>query len=289
MPLPAPLRHIPFRLLQKLGSHIRVPIGDRQAVVPLSDAAALAWLYWRPGWTRALIRAILPQRGGAFVDIGVNVGQSLADFISTGLDGRYIGFEPNPRCVTFVRDLIAATGLMDAELLPVGLSSSTGVQRLHFTSASGTDQTASLIADLRPAAVRRTEYVVTTTFDAALAMSGPTKIGLVKIDVEGAELEVLQGMGSALAREAPPIICEVLLHDAAADRARYAARMEALRALLQAHGYRLFRLAFGSGAAFTGLQAIERFPLEPWTPARASECDYLFLPRGFDGRGLGSQ
>ena len=42
----------------------------------------------------AVIGELLRRREGAFIDIGVNVGQTLCKLLATGEKRRYIGFEP---------------------------------------------------------------------------------------------------------------------------------------------------------------------------------------------------
>ena len=70
-------RRLPFRLLQRLSGRARVLVDGRPVIVPLHDPAALSWLYWHEGWSAQIIRAVLTNRSGAFVDIGANIGQTL--------------------------------------------------------------------------------------------------------------------------------------------------------------------------------------------------------------------
>ena len=274
-------RHLPFRLLQRIARHVRVQLGPREAIVPLADPAALAWIYWTPGWKTGIIAHALRTRPGTFVDIGANVGQTLADFLSTGANAPYLGFEPNVRCLSFLSDLVDASGFHDVEFVPVGLWNQSGLQRLYMTSDSSTDPTASLRPELRPVSIRRQQWIWSATLDDVLKNLGEPALALIKIDVEGSELEVLQGMTRTLQRDAPPILCEVLLADPAADRALYQQRTEALHAFLRQLDYRIFRVQFTSDGVFRGFSEVPFFPVDSWTPERANECDYLFAPASF--------
>jgi FkbM family methyltransferase len=274
-------KHLPFRLLQRLARQIRVQLGPREAIVPLAGPAALVWIYWKPSWKTGIIAHALRTRPGAFVDIGANVGQTLADFLATGADTPYWGFEPNVRCLSFLSDLIDASGFHDVELVPVGLWNQIGLRRLYMTSDSPTDQTASLRPELRPASIRRQQWIWSAPFDDVMKSMDEPALALIKIDVEGSELEVLQGMMRTLQRDPPPILCEVLLADPAADHALYRQRTEALYALLRQLDYRIFRVRFTPDRVFHGLAEVPFFPVDSWTPERAHECDYLFAPASF--------
>jgi FkbM family methyltransferase len=274
-------QHIPFRLLQRIARHVRVPVGPREAIVPLADPAALAWIYWAPGWKATIIAHALRMRPGTFIDIGANVGQTLADFLSAGANAPYLGFEPNARCLSFLSDLVGASGFPNVEFVPVGLWNQGGLQRLYMTSDSPTDLTASLRPELRPASNRRQQWIWSATLDEVLKTMGDPALALIKIDVEGSELEVLQGMTRTLQRETPPILCEVLLADPAADRALYRQRTEALQAFLRQLGYRILRVQFTSDDTFRGFSEVPFFPVDSWSPERAHECDYLFAPASF--------
>ena len=58
-------------------------------------------LFPKEPWMGRTIQALLALKGGAFVDVGVNIGRTLLKFIEYG-DGRlYYGFEPRnqyPSC-----------------------------------------------------------------------------------------------------------------------------------------------------------------------------------------------
>jgi FkbM family methyltransferase len=145
-----------------------------------------------------LLRQMLPA-GGTFIDIGANEGffSSLAAK-AVGPSGLVIAVEPQSR----LRDV-----------LEINLSlNGSGNFRIHNAAISDVDR-ATIAMSLTPisntgatSAVRRyrwsrkTETVPTRTVDALIAEYKLDKIDLMKIDVEGFELEVVKSAGQALAR-----------------------------------------------------------------------------------------
>jgi len=106
----------------------------------------------------------------------------------------------------------------------------------------------------------------------------------VKIDVEGAELEVLQGMPGVLAEQRPLLVFEMLPldaggagqgnADAAATASTYAlrrTRAEVLQALLDEAGYRLARMSQSSPFEAVG-SLLER------SSRHQTEQNYLAYP-----------
>jgi hypothetical protein len=73
-------------------------------------------------------------------------------------------------------------------------------------------------------------------------------VGCIKIQAEGAELDVLRGLRRTVEREAPYIVCEVLpVHDPATPSgALRLSRQRQLQSLIAALGYRVYRASAGS-------------------------------------------
>jgi FkbM family methyltransferase len=136
-----------------------------------------------------LIQLVL-SGGGLFVDVGANIGAYT--LIASEQDAaQVLAFEPHPITFAALRSNIARNrrGNVTAVCAAVGdeagmiaITNTPGSSTTHITSAEGSDSVA----------------VPMVRLDAELGARG-LKPYVVKIDVEGYELNVLKGLGTALA------------------------------------------------------------------------------------------
>jgi FkbM family methyltransferase len=150
----------------------------------------------------------LAKQASVFVDVGAYSGiyTVLACLANPGLHA--VAIEPNPAKLPQLRSNVAANGITDrVTVIGKALSARAGTARL---SIPGDDSAASLNGSGR---YGRFVDVEVTTGD--LALDG-LRVGLVKIDVEGLESEVVRGMARVLGTHQPKIIAECL--DSAALR-----------------------------------------------------------------------
>ena len=160
-----------------------------------------------------------------------------------------------------------------------GLSDNTIVLTLYTRIGEPTDLTASIVPDLRPGREHAQTPVLCCRFDDLRRALGITSIGLIKIDVEGAELSVLHGMDKTLRELRAPILCEILYADATADILQYEERINLLINFIAEIEYTIFRVGMdGSGKKFYGLVQTTELPIKVWSADNAHECDYMLLP-----------
>ncbi len=141
-----------------------------------------------------LLAKILPS-GGTMIDVGANVGHFALEATSvTGPQGKVIAFEPHPRVFHFLEENLKLNPDLKITAFQMALSDRTG----EIVMEDGTrDDMNSLVNDKNDHHPRVT--VPTSTLDVVLAGSSG-RIDLLKIDVEGAEMLVLQGACQTLAR-----------------------------------------------------------------------------------------
>lgn len=211
----------------------------------------------------------LYKPGTLLIDVGVNIGQTLLKFVSVaGRDCRYVGFEPNTKAASYVDEIILRNALVNAMVLPVGLGATTRIASLLVGTAGTTDPGASINAQMRDADFYGARKAVAVfNGDDVLAeldlQRGPI---ILKIDVEGAELEVLAGLTKTLSKLSPMVILEILppsgfSHEVNVFRIDQAKR---LKRFMADHGYREFAVGI-DGKLVEGVSAT---------------CDYLYVHSG---------
>ncbi len=230
----------------------------------------------------AVIAELLRQHEGAFIDIGVNVGQTLCKLLASGERRRYIGFEPQIACCFYVDQFIRHNGIADAHVIPVALGEEPGVLEL-FADNDDVDESASFDATGFRATMSATRKVLVPVLrgDVAIAQLRLDKIGILKIDVEGAELEVLRGLPDTLRLWQPPVMFEVLPNFFGAEKkpidaklaAEHNQRAEAIFDFFTTHGYSVHQVdKAGRWSPISAFKLDDREGFVTW--------DYLALPNG---------
>ncbi|WP_425259342.1 FkbM family methyltransferase [Rubrivivax sp. RP6-9] len=173
--------------------------------------------------------AHLLRPGDVVVDVGANIGfVSLAAVRLVGPGGHVHAFEPNPVLVRRLRKSIAHNDIRNLSVTTVALGAQRGIVRLVAGAHHGT--TRITVGDEAPGQ----PCVKLERGDDLLRDKLPAHVPvLVKIDVEGAELGVLQGMPDLLRR--PRTRFYVELGDTHARR--FGSSAAEVFALFRAHGY----------------------------------------------------
>jgi FkbM family methyltransferase len=141
----------------------------------------------------AVFRRLLDSRPGVFVDVGVNVGQSFVKVLTIDRGRRYIGFEPQIACCYNLEQFFQLNRLRNSKIFPIALSDSNSI--LKFYSQGDYDEMASLVKNSQtPEVENDVFYVQARIGDEVLIELEADEICAIKIDVEGAELQVLRGL-----------------------------------------------------------------------------------------------
>jgi FkbM family methyltransferase len=146
---------------------------------------------------------------GLVLDIGANEGQFAAALLGVTDDIRIVAFEPEPK--TAQRFSARFADAVDVELREVALSREHGTADLHVTENSVFASLLPPLADItkqypRGAGTVGTVSVATTTLDRELAAAAGEPVGLLKLDVQGGERDVLAGAQQTLSRTAAILI-----------------------------------------------------------------------------------
>jgi FkbM family methyltransferase len=259
---------------------VRVPSGRFGMVIPIIHGFGLSHLEDDPRipWFVAIMRRLVAEKPGAMVDVGAHVGAFMLMWHKAAPGRAYYGFEPHTACAYYLEKLIAANDLPDHCAVPLGLSDRSAVLTLHsnsekdvFATTAPTHHAGHHFAHKKPIAVEPGDVV--------LEQLGAGAIAFIKIDVEGAELEVLRGLTRTIERDRPFLHLEVSPYHkllASAEPERRTAgeyrrgRVQEVGALLSGWGYTFQRIHYTD-------RLEPRDTLDP-DPA-ATETDVLCVPK----------
>lgn len=230
-----------FRVLRRAAPFLatpraaRVQVGARAAWVDLRDQRCL-WVFDElrgAGPEVGVLKALL-QPGDTFLDVGANHGSfALLAAERVAAHGMVVAVEPQPFLARLIERSLGDLGTVRFEVHAIALGDAEGTLRLHLPlHGSGA---ANLFGP--PTAARSRGTVVQVhRADAVLNWRAwPGKL-VVKLDVEGSEVDFLRGARALLAHRRPAILFEQ-----SPETARLAGRTRRdLITALAAAGYRRF-------------------------------------------------
>lgn len=151
--------------------------------------------------------------GSCVIDVGSNVGYFSRRFADRNPTGMVVAFEPQsvPRAIATVvsffrrrRNIVvlpfalgAAPGLLDLKI-PIKAKGRIGISLAHVGANDDLNTRFDVVRELVPC----------ETLDTILARVPTPEISLIKIDVEGGELQVLKGAIETLRRHRSVVVCE---------------------------------------------------------------------------------
>jgi FkbM family methyltransferase len=158
-------------------------------------------------------------------------------------------------------------------LIPVGLSNESQIGKLIFFDTSSTDSSASIVEDFRPDhKIAKTEFIPIFNMATIRQYLQISKIGIVKIDVEGGELEVLQGMEHEIISGQPIILLEILpAYDK--ENSNRIKRQHEVEKLFSNWGYSIFRI-IKNNDQLVSLEVINEIGIH----GNLNACEYVVVP-----------
>jgi FkbM family methyltransferase len=157
------------------------------------------------------LRRLLGE-GDVFYDVGANVGFfTLIAARLVGPRGQVYAFEPVGESAAAVRANAALNGFSNVTVIESAVGASAGRDRLVVVEDLSWSRLERLRGQPGATATVEVEVVAVDQLVEGGELRPPT---LVKIDVEGAELSVIEGMRRTLERHRPAVVCE--LHDTGA-------------------------------------------------------------------------
>jgi FkbM family methyltransferase len=160
------------------------------------------------------------------VDVGANVGSTVVPSARrVGPQGKVVCFEPHPRIFRCLQENVDVNGLQNVEAHNLAMGGTTGVMAISDVSEDDTNR---LVERGSGASIP-----VARLDDVCRPLP---HIDLLKIDVEGYELEVLAGAAETL--EKTRHLC---IEVSEGNLAQYGHRGQQILDILTEHGFQLFR------------------------------------------------
>lgn len=173
--------------------------------------------------------AHLSKQSREIVDVGANTGLFSLLAAAVHPDARIHAFEPFPQAARRMQANLQANGFANVRLVTTALSAEPGILPLYFDDALRLTQGATLRNGGGMA--HKVDVPVLRLDDYLQQLAAG--LDLLKVDVEGAEPDVLAGAERCIAECHPEIISELLVKDC----------FPKLREFVRRHGYTAFRLA----------------------------------------------
>jgi len=221
------------------------------------------YLYYRGMYEEGTILKLskLLKIGMTFIDIGANIGlYSVIAACLVGKEGRVVAVEPQSDLCDLFQENIRMNNLTNVILKPVALGKGTGEGTIFQVSATNVGA-----ATLK---IRKSESYFGTpvkvsirSLDQVLKELKIREVHGLKIDTEGAELEILQGFRDWLTNNPPNFI---FLECIESNLNRFGHNATELISFLKGYKYRIFCLYRGRWLPIDSSQDLEKlsFPEE---------------------------
>lgn len=237
--------------------------------VPLIYGMGRGYLTTREMLMSHCIGLLTGLKQGAVLDIGGNVGVFLVKLRVIDKQREYFGFEPNPVCNFYVQELIRLNGFENSSFYPVAISNENSMRTLYARKLG--EKRASMHKFMRENEKLGYSFEMVTVQGEEFVRQLPlSEISLIKIDVEGAEYEVIDGIKGILRDYRPFVFCEVL--DLISDIGEFEERrrrVDAILTILYELGYDV--VGFKTSGGVSVLNKAEEFN-------RDYQGDYIFSP-----------
>jgi FkbM family methyltransferase len=149
----------------------------------------------------------LAKPGEWFFDVGTNLGFMSVPVLAMSPECRVLSFEPSPGALPFLQRTMAGSPHA-ARWRLVTKAAGAAVGRTTFTVSSPASSPYDGIRKAQPLSGERQVEVALTTIDTEWKLLGSPPVSVIKLDVEGAELDALRGAAECLQTQRPAVLLE---------------------------------------------------------------------------------
>jgi FkbM family methyltransferase len=151
----------------------------------------------------------LPE-DGVFFDVGANIGLISYSTAMARPRARIFAFEPEPLSYLILNRTKQYNLLTQVDLIPLGLSDTTSLKTFYIDKANHGGHSldrSQILNETRPSSI------LVSTVDQMIQTIGLTRLDVMKIDVQGLELEVLKGSLKSITDLSPVLTVEFTFND----------------------------------------------------------------------------
>ena len=150
--------------------------------------------------------------GATMIDVGAHIGtMSLRAARVVGDTGSVVAVEPNPNTLRKLRTNIALSGAWNILVEPVACGATEGKLPLYVSGhVNSGGSSLSKNNALNQGGAGTSVEVPIVPLDSIVERAGLTRIDEIKLDVEGAEVQVLRGAENSIRKFRPAIVSEVI-------------------------------------------------------------------------------
>jgi FkbM family methyltransferase len=260
-----------LKLQASLNGYSIINVKKQEIRIPILGTQGISNLELGEPWMTVVLENLRPLFGGSFIDIGVNLGQTLIKVHAVFDRVKYVGFEPNPTCVHYVQELIALNALKEFTILPIAVGKNTEILKLTFFGDDASDSAASIVDNFRPDN-KKYQYLYVPVFNihSIVEFLPAEQFSIIKIDVEGAESDVLIGFKDWIKAYKPLLIVEILPVYSVDNDSRLKRQIQ-IEEMMHDLNYKIARIKKGE---FVHLEDIEAIGIH----SSIEDSDYLLYP-----------
>jgi FkbM family methyltransferase len=160
-----------------------------------------------PGHEGYILTKFTPKEGDTVIDIGAHIGRyTITSSKQVGKTGKVVAIEADPDNFQLLKRNIALNNLTNVLPLNYAVFSTRTRMKLYEQSASAKYNSVMLS---RAAKTKNYVEVEADTLDSILKQNGINQVNWIKIDVEGAEFEVLKGSTKTLSSNDISLLVEI--------------------------------------------------------------------------------
>jgi FkbM family methyltransferase len=163
-----------------------------------------------PGHEDHILARFIPKEGDTVIDIGAHIGRYTISSKMVGKTGKVVAIEADLDTFQILKRNVALNNLTNVLPLNIAVFSTKTRIKLYEQSASAKYNSIMLT---RAAKTKNYVELNADALDSILKLNGVNQVNWIKIDVEGAEFEVLKGSTKTLSSENISLLIEIHNND----------------------------------------------------------------------------